>query len=162
MKLYVSPASARTLLVALLLLNGGGAAMAALGQAPAMAAPASAPSAVRMRVVTRAASGQYTKHEVLLASGTTVREYANPVGIVFAVSWKGAALPDLGTLLGDHYPSFKAQTDQARRAGMRRAPVNMERDGLVLQSMGHMRNFFGSAYVPALVPAGVSISNVLQ
>jgi hypothetical protein len=58
--------------------------------------------------------------------------------------------------------SFKAQTDQAHRAGIRRAPVIMNRDGLVLQSMGHPRNFLGSAYAPALVPTGVNISDVFQ
>ena len=37
----------------------------------------------------------------------------------------------------------------------------MARDGLVLRSNGRMRQFFGYAYAPALVPAGLNIQDVL-
>jgi hypothetical protein len=35
-----------------------------------------------------------------LPRGTTAREYVSPSGQVFAVSWQGQAMPDLGQLLG--------------------------------------------------------------
>ncbi len=162
MKRYIFSAPVRGLLLALLAFIGTGAAQAALGQAPSVAAPGSAPSGARMLAAVPAANGMYTVHEAVLANGSTVREYASAGGIVFAVTWKGPLLPDLGALLGNYFPTLQLQTEQNRQAGLRRAPVTMERDGLVLQSMGHMRNFFGSAYAPALVPNGVSINHVLQ
>ena len=162
MNRYLFSAPFGVLLFALLLATAPSPVLAALGQSPTVAVPSAASSGARMLAVKPAASGQYTVHEVLLSSGTTVREFTDPAGSVFAVSWKGPVLPDLNALLGSYFATFKAQTDQTRRAGIRRAPVNMERDGLVLQSMGHTRNFFGNAYAPALVPTGVSINNVLQ
>lgn len=157
MKRYFFSAPVQVLLVALLLATGAGEAVAALGQGPTVAA-----TGARMLATTPAATGLYTVHEVLLATGTTVREYTDPAGIVFAVSWRGPVLPNLSALLGSYYSTFKVQTDQTRRAGIRRAPVNMAQDGLVVRSMGRMRNFFGNAYAPALVPTGVSINDVFQ
>ena len=162
MKRYLSSAPFRVPLFALLLGTGLGDALAALGQAPTVAAPSTAPTGARMLAATPAASSLYTVHEALLASGTTVREFTNPAGIVFAVSWKGPVLPDLSALLGSYYTTLQAQAEQNRQAGLRRAPVSAERDGLVVRSMGHMRNFFGNAYVPALVPTGVNINHVLE
>jgi hypothetical protein len=34
--------------------------------------------------------------------------------------------------------------------------------GLVVESSGRMRNFFGHAYAPDLIPAGVTVQDVLQ
>lgn len=103
----------------------------------------------------------YTLHEVQLENGTTVLEYATPAGLVFAVAWRGPVLPDLSALLGGYFNTFKRETEQARMMGKRGAPVNIERDDLVVRSSGRMRNFFGHAYAPALVPAGVNIKDVL-
>ena len=91
-----------------------------------------------------------------------MREYVNAEGVVFAVSWKGPVLPDLGALLGSYAGTLQSHVKDPSRAGMRRAPVNLEQDGLVVRSIGRMGNFFGNAYAPALIPTGVSISDVLQ
>jgi hypothetical protein len=104
----------------------------------------------------------YTRHEVQLENGTTVREFVTPEGLVFAVAWRGPVLPDLQALLGNYFKTFKAETEQARTMGRRGSPVSIERDGLIIRSSGRMRNFFGYAYAPSLVPAGVNISDVLQ
>lgn len=154
------------LLFGLMLAVSSYEAMATLGQAPSAlpAASSSAPaSGARMSAASPAArSGLYTLHEVQLESGTTVREYVTPAGLVFAVAWRGPVLPDLSTLLGDYFKTFQAETDQFRLAGRRGSPVNIERDGLVIRSNGRMRNFFGYAYAPDLIPAGVNIKDVLQ
>jgi hypothetical protein len=107
-------------------------------------------------------SSLYTLHETLLESGTTVREFATPGGAVFAVSWRGPVLPDLGALMGDYFKTFKAETEQARFLGKRGSPVTIQRSDLVVISNGRMRNFFGHAYAPALIPTGVNIKDVLQ
>jgi hypothetical protein len=156
----------RLLLCCLAVAITSGEALAALGQAPSALAAASssrpASGAKMSAAIPGARSSLYTLHEVQLENGTFVREYATPEGLVFAVAWRGPVLPDLGVLFGNYFKNFKAATDQARLAGRRGAPVSIESDGLVVRSNGRMRNFFGHAYVPDLVPAGVNIQDVLQ
>ena len=106
--------------------------------------------------------GSYTVQETRLENGTNVQEYATPTGLVFAVAWQGPVLPNLDMLLGNYFNTFKLETDQARLLGRRGASVDMSRDGLVVRSSGRMRNFFGHAYATDLVPAGVSIKDILQ
>lgn len=143
--------------------------MAALGQAPSMPQVSQAPSAsspapgARLLLASPAGrSGPYTIHESVLDSGTTVTELATPAGVVFAVSWRGPVLPDLNALLGDYFKVFREQAHQARAVGRRGSPITMETDALVVKSNGRMRNFFGSAYAPGLIPADVNIKDVLQ
>lgn len=157
------PKIVRLMLMGAVLGTCMGDATAALGQMlpvrPAAPSAASVPG-VKVQSVTRATA--YTVQESELDSGTTVREYATPAGQVFAVSWRGPLLPDLNVLLGDYFQSFRQEMLQARLAGRRGSPVNMETAALVVRSNGRMRNFFGSAYAPELVPADVNIKDVLQ
>jgi hypothetical protein len=156
----------RVSLFGLMLAVGACDAIAALGQAPstlpAVSAPRPASGARMSAAASTARSSLYALHETALENGTTVWEYATPAGQVFAVAWRGPVLPDLSALLGNYFRAFKVETEQIRAVGSRGAPITIERDGLVLQSGGRMRNFFGYAYVPALVPAGVNIKDVLQ
>ncbi|WP_293603127.1 DUF2844 domain-containing protein [Polaromonas sp. UBA4122] len=158
--------SVRVLLLGIVLAASAGEAVATLGQAPStppVASPSTPVAGARMLAATPTArSSLYTLHEVQLENGTIVREYATPAGQVFAVAWRGPVLPDLSALLGDYFNTFKAETDQARMTGRRGSPVNIERNGLVVRSNGRMRNFFGHAYAPDLIPAGVNIKDVLQ
>ena len=157
----------RILLLGLVLMAGAGEVLATLGQtpsaAPAAAATSSAaPSAKMAAAAPLAQPGLYTLHEVVLENGTRVREYATAAGLVFAVAWDGPVLPDLSALLGGYFNTFKRETEQSRLVGRRGSPVSMDRDGLVVSSSGRMRNFFGHAYAPALIPAGVNVKDVLQ
>ena len=103
-----------------------------------------------------AASG-YTLHEIQAGSGTTVREFVSPAGMVFGVAWQGPFAPDLHQLLGTYYEHY-SQTLQAKRA--RRAPVIIHESGLVIEVGGHMRSFRGRAYVPQLAPPGVDTNAI--
>lgn len=156
----------RVSLLGLVLVVGAGDAIAVLGQAPSTlpsVSTLSPASGARMSAAASTArSSLYVVHETALESGTTVVECATPTGQVFAVVWRGPVLPDLNALLGNYFKAFKVETEQMRAVGRRGSPSNVERDGLVLRSSGRMRNFFGYAYVPALVPAGVNIKDVLQ
>jgi len=156
----------RPMLLALVLAASAGAAMATLGQAPSTPPASStstpAPGAGMPAATPTARSSLYTLHEAALENGTSVREYATPAGLVFAVAWRGPVLPDLSALLGDYFKIFKAEIDQTRMKGSRGSPVSIEREGLVVRSNGRMRNFFGHAYAPDLVPTGVNIKDVLQ
>ena len=145
---------------------GASAVQAALGQAPSAFAAASSssalPSAKMAAATSNARSSLYTLHEVTLESGTLVREYVTPAGIVFVVTWQGPVLPDLSLLLGNYFSAFKAEAEQARRLGRRGSPTTVRQTDLVVVSSGRMRNFFGHAYAPDLVPTGLNIQDVLQ
>jgi hypothetical protein len=120
-----------------------------------------APAKLRA-VAPSALSGLYSTHQTQLENGTVVKEFATGDGIVFAISWSGPVLPNLKSLLGDYFSIFEVETAQARVTGKRGSPVAMMRDGLIVNSSGRMGSFFGNAYASALVPANLSIQDVLQ
>ncbi|MEM4986234.1 DUF2844 domain-containing protein [Collimonas sp. H4R21] len=99
----------------------------------------------------------YTVSEVVEPSGTTVREYIGADNVVFAVSWQGPSMPNLQQLLGSYADQFAAAASEPHQG---RRAVAIQSDQLVLRSGGHMRSFAGSAYVPALLPQGVTPDNI--
>lgn len=102
-------------------------------------------------------TAKYTVHEIQIPSGTTLREYVSPAGTVFAVAWQGPVMPDLRQALGSYFARY---TDSAsgKQAGHRHLAV---RDAdLVVQSNGHMRAFSGRAYLPQLLPQGISVEEI--
>ena len=109
-----------------------------------------------MKAALQIQTGQaYTIHELHQTSGTVVKEFISPSGKVFAVSWSGPFIPDLHQLLGTYFDQFsQAAQTRVRRPG--RAPLNIQQNGLVVQSGGHMRAFFGKAYLSDQLPQTVS------
>ena len=106
------------------------------------------------------AANSYTVHEIQAASGTVVREYVSAAGKVFAIAWHGPWMPDMRQLLGSYFDQY-AQANQAQRgARMRRGPILINQPGLVVQIGGHQRAFAGRAYVPEMLPSGVSAENI--
>lgn len=99
----------------------------------------------------------YTVHEMQTSAGTTVREYLSPGGKVFAVVWNGPQMPDLQQLFGNYFATYQ-EAAKARRAG--HGTFQVEQPGLVVHSGGHMRSFFGRAYLPQMVPANVTIDEI--
>jgi len=100
----------------------------------------------------------FTVQEIQTGS-TTVREYISPSGIVFGVAWNGLIHPDLTQLLGSYANEY--------HEALRRIPHNKGRSRLqiktsrvVVQGWGHMRNLQGRAYVPSLIPPGVSVDEI--
>jgi Protein of unknown function (DUF2844) len=94
----------------------------------------------------------YTVHLLRLPSGTAVREYVAPGGIVFGVAWEGPTLPDLKATLGLAFDQYVAVS-----ATRRTSPATVSNSHLVIVSGGHLRAFAGHAYVPQAVPAGVDV-----
>jgi hypothetical protein len=109
----------------------------------------------RLRAVAHAAISQsaYSVHLITMPSGTEVREYVAPNGIVFGVAWDGPTLPDLKAMLGASFDTYVAAT--ATRRG---TPLAVSNSDLVIFSSGHLRAFSGHAYLPQAVPAGVDVS----
>jgi hypothetical protein len=164
---FLSFYPARLLLCGLLLAASAGNALATLGQAPSPpATPSSTPSqwpgTRKLAVAPAVPSSLYSLHESQLQNGTTIQEFATPAGVVFAVAWRGPVLPDLSALLGGYFNAFKLGVEQASLSGRRGSPVSVQRDGLVIKSNGRMRNFFGYAYAPDLIPVGVNVNDLFQ
>ena len=116
----------------------------------------------RMRGVQRTTRTElYTVHEIKASAGTMVREYVSSAGKIFAVAWQGPFLPDLRQLLGRYFERF-SQASQARNNTRPRirGPIMLQEPGLVVQSGGHMRAYFGKAYIPDQVPQGVDIEEI--
>ncbi len=129
-------------------------AWAALGSYAASISADRAAFQASVKVTSRAL---YDIHEMTLSSGTTVREYAAPDGMVFAVGWDGAAMPDLRQVLGASYNEYLAAA-QENQGGHQHLAA--QRGDLVLVSSGHMRAFAGRAYLASAVPPGVSIDEL--
>ncbi len=101
-------------------------------------------------------SAAYTVHELQTPSGTVVREYVSPSGIVFGVAWHGPSMPDLRQVLGAYFDRY-VEAAAKRKA---RGPVAIKQPGLVVQSGGHMRGFVGRAYIPEALPQGITVDAI--
>ncbi len=101
-------------------------------------------------------SDGYTVHEIESGNGIIVREYVSPSGKVFAVAWQGPWLPDMRQLLSTYFQQYQQAQQQQMNSHTGRKPLAIRQPGLVLQSGGHMRAFKGRAYIPDLLPAGVT------
>jgi hypothetical protein len=111
----------------------------------------------RMQASLRTTQAQaYTVQEIQAPSGIVVREYVSPAsGKVFAVAWQGPWPPNMQQILASYFDQFQ-QVAQARTARAIRRPFLINLPGLVVQSGGHMRSFSGRAYIPAMLPQGVT------
>ena len=104
------------------------------------------------------ASAGFTVHEITSSNGTVVREYLSPDGKVFAVSWRGPGIPDLRQMLGDYYGQYAQAASAPHLGGHRHLAI--EQPGLVVQSSGRMRAFYGRAWAPDLLPQSFSVSDI--
>lgn len=131
-------------------------AHAELGQAPTWPATSASPATRLVQHVSSAAV-PYTVDETTLSSGTVVREYVGQDGTVFAVVWNGPQMAPLNTLLGTYFPSYLQGVRDAWAArGGGHGPVNVQLQGLIVESGGHMGHFSGRAYLPQALPQGIS------
>ena len=102
----------------------------------------------------------YRVDEITTPAGTVVKEFISPAGVVFAVSWRGPVMPDLAQLMGSSYFTMLKAAETRERASLGHNHVQLRTPQLIVHAGGHMRFFFGVAYVPSLVPADVSISTL--
>ncbi|MBF0487700.1 MAG: DUF2844 domain-containing protein [Nitrospirae bacterium] len=108
--------------------------------------------------VARAALG-YTVAEIN-PEATAIREYISPDGVVFGVAWNGPVHPDLTHLLGPYNDEYINALRQTPRVHGKRHSRVKTASGLVVERWGHMRSVKGRAYVPELIPSGVSVDNI--
>jgi len=102
----------------------------------------------------------YTVHEIKASAGTVVKEYVSPEGKVFAITWHGQFIPNMQQLLGSYYQQFADAAASQREAHVRHKAVNIQQPDLVVQNGGHARSYFGKAYVPTMLPQGVTADEI--
>jgi hypothetical protein len=141
-------------LLALLAVVSPRPAAAALGEGVASVEGDRARLAGPLRTIELAG---YSLHQIEAATGTIVREFASPDGVVFGVAWDGPFLPNLRQLLGASFQTY-AEAARSRRRG--RGPLVFELPDLVFESAGHPRGFHGRAYLPQRLPAGFSAETI--
>ena len=106
------------------------------------------------------AAAQYSVHSTVFSSGTNVREYVGADGTVFGIAWNGPRMPDLQTLLGSYFPQYASGVQALHAARHGRGPVAVEQPNLVVHSGGHMGSFFGQAWLPSALPAGMTGADI--
>ncbi|MEJ2683850.1 MAG: DUF2844 domain-containing protein [Candidatus Sulfobium sp.] len=111
-----------------------------------------------------AARGNITSHDgytvqEINSPSVAVREYISASGVVFGVAWNGLVRPDLTQLLGSYAAEYRETLRQTPRARGRRS-LRIETNHIVVEEWGHMRNLRGRAYVPDLIPPGVSVDEI--
>lgn len=149
-----------------LLLLGAAPARAALGQgADSVAADAAALDAGAVSHTTRPALNApalkaYGVEQMTTACGIAVNEFVDREGRVFAVTWRGRRPPDLSVLLGSYFAQYQdaANAGGLTAHGLHHASVRGS--DVVVETAGHMRDMWGRAFVPAMVPPGVEPSEI--
>jgi Protein of unknown function (DUF2844) len=112
----------------------------------------------RMRGEMRSVAHQgYSVQQIKAPDGDVVKEYVSPTGVVFAVSWQTRTMPNLQQLFGSYFAQFQQASEAKTR---RRRGVVVRTNQLVVESGGHMRAFHGRAYVPALLPPNVPLTDI--
>jgi Protein of unknown function (DUF2844) len=96
----------------------------------------------------------YNVHQIQAPEGTIVEEYVSSTGTVFAVAWRGHFMPDMQQLMGTYFNQYSAAL-QSQQKHFGHQPLNIKQSGLVIQTGGHMRDYFGRAYIPSLLPSGL-------
>jgi Protein of unknown function (DUF2844) len=157
MKLFFRRSIAFTSLMALGIVWAGlsSPALAALGGDVASVAADQAHMKASVEVKQ---AGGYEVHALRAPGGTVVSEYVSPSGRVFAVAWHGPFFPEMQQILGSYFQQYSAALQEKKPYGHR--PLNLEQPGLVVQSGGHMRAYYGRAYIPEMLPQGLKVEEI--
>ena len=102
---------------------------------------------------------QFDIQQIDTDNGIQVREYLNRDGTVFAVTWAGPVVPDLQQLLGSQFTAYTTELAAREHLGLHRS-VRLATSDLVVESDGHLRAYVGRAYLPAMIPIGVSAAEL--
>lgn len=130
---------------------------ASLGGAPNVNAPAAlarlaAPQSDQAVARDAQPAAPYSMHQSVDANGVTIREYALPSNVVFAVTWNGPIRPNMTALLGNYFPTY---LNVAQRRARGTGPLVDGDDTFRIESSGRLGRFSGIAWLPRDMPAGV-------
>lgn len=110
---------------------------------------------------TKRSTTYHTNYSVqeIATDSSTIREYLTSSGVVFAIAWNGLVNPNLTLLLGSYAGEYEGAKRLTRpQHGRRQLVVRAKR--VVVETGGHMRDLRGRAYLPALLPEGVSVDKI--
>ena len=92
----------------------------------------------------------------ITTSELVVREYVF-ADTVFAVAWRGRRPPNLVSLLGSYFQDYQEAASAAAANGPRmRGVTRIQGAHVVVETGGHPGDIRGRAYIPALLPSGVT------
>jgi hypothetical protein len=97
----------------------------------------------------------YTIQEIT-TSELVVREYVSR-DTVFAVAWRGRRPPNLVSLLGSYFQEYQEAAAAVASNGPRmRGMTRIQGARVVVETGGHPGDIRGRAYIPSLLPSGVT------
>jgi hypothetical protein len=102
----------------------------------------------------------YTVHEIHPQTGIVIREYVSSAGKVFAISWHGPAMPDMKQILGSYFHQYSEAAKSQKASYVGRRPLQITQPDFVLIHGGHMRSYVGKAYLPQMLPSGVTAEDI--
>jgi hypothetical protein len=110
--------------------------------------------------IERTSGANFSVATLTLPNGGVTKEFSRADGTVFAVAWQGPSRPDLRQLLGARFETFQADNQGAAHRKSRRRPLVSNHADLAVHSAGRPGGFWGFAYLPQLIPAGFSASDL--
>ena len=135
------------------------------GSADSVAADAAAFQATGVNSIVHPAPNapaidSYTVARMTTACGIAVNEFVGPDGKVFAVTWRGRRPPDLSVLLGSYFAQYwdAASAGVLAAHGLHHAFVRGT--DVAVETAGHMRDMWGRAWLPAMLPPGADESEI--
>jgi Protein of unknown function (DUF2844) len=105
-------------------------------------------------------SANFAVERLTTPEGTVISEFIGQSGTVFAVTWRGPTPPNVATLLGTYFKQYSdaANAGAPGRLGLHASSVHAS--DVTVETAGNMALFWGRAYLPAALPAGVSLSEI--
>ena len=96
----------------------------------------------------------YTIQEIT-TSELVVREYVSR-DTVFAVAWRGRRPPNLVSFLGAYFQEYQEAAAAASNGPRMRGMTRIQGPRVVVEAGGHPGDIRGRAYIPSLLPSGVT------
>jgi hypothetical protein len=96
----------------------------------------------------------YTIQEITTPE-LVVREYVSR-DMVFAVAWTGRRPPNLVSLFGSYFQEYQEAATAASRGPKMRGMTHLQGPHVVVETGGHPGDIRGRAYLPSLLPSGVT------
>ena len=96
---------------------------------------------------------------VLTPWGVRAREFDGPSGRIFAIAWSTHGMPYIANLYGSYFAGYLAWI-HAHAQPVIAGELSVRTADMRGHAQGHMGAWSGSAYVPALIPPGVALSEL--
>jgi hypothetical protein len=145
---------------AILFITAGGSVHAQLGSVFGNAATGPGLPDSLTAVVHQADNSALRWQETTDANQIRVRQYISSTGLVYAVSWNGPAMPDVSTLLGARFGSYKQGASTALENANGLHSSHVDGDDFVVETSVRLRDLTGRAWLPDALPAGVVAADI--